>query len=116
MHPKRTLPVILIACLAVVALAWPTQAAAQHRQAVHSAHARPVVVGHVPYYRPNYRSYYRSYYRPYYGLSYGYPYFGFSPWYGTRSGSIRRTGMGATTVATTGTTATARPSARCACR
>lgn len=75
MHPKRTLPIILTACLAVVALAWPAPAAAaQHRQAVHSARARPVVVVRAPYYRPYYRSYYRVYY--------GYPYFGFYPWYG----------------------------------
>ena len=74
MHPKRTLPIVLIACLTLVASAWPAPAAAQHHQAVHVATAHPVVVARAP----SYHSYPRFSVRG----AYGYPYFGLYPSYG----------------------------------
>lgn len=74
MHPKRTLPIIAIACLTLAASAWPAPAAAQHRQAAHVATAHPVVVARAH----SYHSYPRLGVR----VAYGYPYFGLYPWYG----------------------------------
>lgn len=73
MHPKRTLPIVLIACLTLAVAAWPAPAAAQHRQSAHVATAHPVVVARAPYYH---------YPRFSVRVAYGYPYFGLYPWYG----------------------------------